>query len=171
MKNNQIVPTYTGISGSDIFGDISVPGSGPMSNSGVLVCNNGPRGAQVSLAHLTDGSSNQILIGEQSDWGFAPGGNSVDIRVAITYSGWMGCNWGDRLMNMTTVRYPINFKDSTVNGMNADDGNNKGIQSAHSGGAHVLMADGRVNMLSENLDITTLKRLCSKNDGEIVGDF
>ena len=174
LKNNQVIPTYTGISGNDTFlvgSQTSNPGSGIMSCTGVLIPNNGPTAAKISFASIKDGTSNQILIGEQSGWGFAPGNPQVDIRVAITYSGWMGARWGDRLMNMTTVRYPINFRDSTVNGMNADDGNNKGIQSAHVGGAHALMCDGTVKFLSQTLNLPTLKNICSRSDNTAVGEF
>ena len=45
------------------------------------------------------------------------------------------------------------------------------IQSVHSGGAHVLFADGRVQFLSENMSLDTLKMLATRDDGQIVGDY
>ena len=176
LVNNFACPTYAGISGNDTFlaGTVNVvtPGSGTMSCTGVLIPWNSPNnGGKVSVANIKDGTSNQILVGEQSGWGFAPGNPQVDIRVAIAHTGWMGSNWNDRHMNTTTVRYPINFRDSTVSGMNPDAGNNKGIQSAHTGGAHVLMCDGTVRFLAQVLNITTLKNLSSRSDNTPVGEF
>ncbi|MFM9961123.1 MAG: DUF1559 domain-containing protein [Planctomycetaceae bacterium] len=176
LVNNFACPTYAGISGNDTFlagtANVSVPGSGPMANTGVLIPSNAPSfGGKISIAHIKDGTANQFIIGEQSNWGFAPGNPQVDIRVAIAHTGWMGSNWGDRHMNTTTVRYPINFRDSTVNGMNPDAGNNKGIQSAHVGGAHVLMCDSTVRFVAQTIDITTLKNLCTRTDNTPVGEF
>jgi prepilin-type processing-associated H-X9-DG protein len=171
FKNNQIIPTYVGIAGNNLvsLGTAGI-GSGQMSSAGILIPDNAGQGA-LSLASIGDGSSNQIMIGEQSGWGFAPGNNQVDIRSAITYSGWMGARWNDRYMNATAVAYPVNFKDSTATGMNADDGNWKGIQSQHANGAYVVMADGHVQFLSANMDLTTLKNLCSRADGNLIGEY
>jgi prepilin-type N-terminal cleavage/methylation domain-containing protein len=174
FKNNQVIPTYCGIGGNDLVGATGLLGTGgingKMSNSGILIPANSGQAA-LSLAMIGDGSSNQLMVGEQSGWGFAPGNNQVDIRVAITYSGWMGASWNDRYMNATAVMYPINFKDSTAIGFGADDGNNKGIQSAHAGGAFVVLTDGHVKFLSDAMDLITLKNLCSRNDGNLVGEY
>ncbi|MES2793635.1 MAG: DUF1559 domain-containing protein [Planctomycetota bacterium] len=43
--------------------------------------------------------------------------------------------------------------------------------SLHVGGCHALLGDGSVRFLSENIDGNTLRRLCSKADGEVVGEF
>jgi prepilin-type N-terminal cleavage/methylation domain-containing protein/prepilin-type processing-associated H-X9-DG protein len=43
--------------------------------------------------------------------------------------------------------------------------------SMHMGGCHVLMADGAVRFLSENVDATTRTRLAYMADGAVLGDF
>jgi prepilin-type N-terminal cleavage/methylation domain-containing protein len=43
--------------------------------------------------------------------------------------------------------------------------------SLHVGGCHALLGDGSVRFLSENIDGNTLRRLCSKSDGEVVGEY
>lgn len=175
LKTNQVIPTYVGIAGADlgnnglmIVGSVANPASGTMTDNGVLIPTNCPQAAKIGFRDIADGSSNQIFVGEQSDWGYSATSINVDIRTAITYSGWMGASWNDRYMNMTCVKYPINTKNSALSGFNADDGNNKGIQSAHVGGAHVLMGDGVVRFLSENINLTTLLYLCSRADGNTV---
>ncbi len=45
------------------------------------------------------------------------------------------------------------------------------IFSFHTGGAHVLLADGSVRYVSENLDYKTLRALVSSGGGEVVGEF
>jgi prepilin-type N-terminal cleavage/methylation domain-containing protein len=43
--------------------------------------------------------------------------------------------------------------------------------SLHVGGAHALLGDGSVRFVSENTDTQTVRKLCSKNDGEVTGEF
>jgi prepilin-type processing-associated H-X9-DG protein len=73
--------------------------------------------------------------------------------------------------NITTVRYPINDKlwDAVSANGKSDFGRlNKPIQSAHSGGAGVLLADGSVDFLQDSLDISILRALAARNDGQSV---
>ncbi len=46
-----------------------------------------------------------------------------------------------------------------------------GPRSWHTGGAQVLMADGSVRLLSDNIDTALHRGLHSKDGGEVVGDF
>lgn len=43
--------------------------------------------------------------------------------------------------------------------------------SLHEGGAHLLLCDGSVRFLSENLDVILYDSLTSRNGGEVVGEF
>ena len=43
--------------------------------------------------------------------------------------------------------------------------------SLHTGGAHVVLGDGTVRFLSENIDISTLTWLCRSGDNQTVGEF
>ncbi len=47
----------------------------------------------------------------------------------------------------------------------------QGFKSRHVGGAHVLLCDGAVRFLSENIDYMTYQRLGERQDGEPVGEF
>ena len=176
----QLVPSYVGIAGDDIYlsGSQALTSSsgatlGVISSTGALVCTNSAGGGAISLAAILDGSSNQLLIGEQSAWGYSATSQTVDIRTAYNWSGWMGCNWSDRLMNNTTIRYPINTRDSTVQGIyvSGNSANNTGMNSQHTGGAHSLLADGRVQFLGDATDLTLLKNLSTRADGNIIGEF
>ncbi|HQX52579.1 MAG TPA: DUF1559 domain-containing protein [Planctomycetaceae bacterium] len=43
--------------------------------------------------------------------------------------------------------------------------------SLHTGGCQALLGDGSVRFLSENLDRQTVRRLCARNDGQVLGEF
>jgi prepilin-type processing-associated H-X9-DG protein len=47
----------------------------------------------------------------------------------------------------------------------------KGMPSGHTGGSHVLFADGSVKFISETVPSETLRALLTRNRGETVGDF
>jgi len=45
------------------------------------------------------------------------------------------------------------------------------VGSLHTGGAHVLMGDGAVRFISENIDATTRNNLAYIADGNPIGEF
>ena len=133
----------------------------------------------INFKDMTDGTSNIIMVSEQSDFAM----NTTNQQVMITNNhGWMmgtdnlSQTGSPRRFNLTTVRYAPNaVKRSGAVGALAgvcnNDGANNGIFSPHSGGVHALMGDGTVRFLSENIELGTLKRLCTRNDGQVVGEF
>ena len=48
---------------------------------------------------------------------------------------------------------------------------NSGMGSAHPGGAHVLLADGAVAFLDDNIDFVTFNYLGNRRDGATVGPY
>ena len=184
--------TYTGISGaadgnaSNVFSAKEVQAfttGGWGSTGGILIEYRG-----IKMSEITDGTSNTIAIGEQSDY-LSPRG-----KVPSTWtSSSSPCEFGDcrsdcghgfpmgpapsswstdgRTFNLTCVYHPINYKSATGYGIPDNCGPNSPIQSAHPGGANVAFADGSVQMLSETLDMQTLRCLATRNDGLPVPDF
>jgi prepilin-type N-terminal cleavage/methylation domain-containing protein len=191
--------TYAGISGVAIgpmgFNTMSESARyGIVSSGGVMIPN-----GRVNFRDMTDGSSNTAMIGEQSDWGKQAGANK-DIRSGVSHSSWMGCTlpgwpanganaWGNadssvdnRTPVITTVRYQIGTKDMTSgaygniwlesNGTTSDMAANKPIQSAHAGGAFILLGDGHTKFLTQSIDMNSvLVPLCMKADGLVLGDY
>jgi len=123
-----------------------------------------PRSA-TGFRDVIDGTSNTIMLAETRDQG-APvwiDGSAASVAarwfngVPPTYSG-----------NSSS----INFKPYFVGyppTMAIDQ--NYGPSSQHVGGAHHLMADGAVRLISENIDYVVYENLVSKAGGEVVGDF
>jgi prepilin-type N-terminal cleavage/methylation domain-containing protein len=169
-------------------------GIGKTSGGGML----GPN-SFVKFRDATDGLSNTMMVGEQGfkiirvpvvngvySWIMAS-----DVRTinATDYTGWMiGCRVdgkppnmdpaGDdpdyRFFNVTTVRYRIRqepFADNIFPGMSSAMGANNPLGSFHVGGTHALLGDGAVRFLSENMDLETLKKLATRDDGQPIGDF
>jgi len=158
-------------------------GGGPASGGGMLF-----RGSKVKLTDATDGTSNTMLCGEQSDWMVASDGSKRQWTAAGLYGWSMGANsnnppngtaTGDnRQFNCTTIRYAINSKtgwstnggtatqsgDCTV-GVCYDMGNNIPLNSTHSGGCNVLMTDGVVRFVSSTVSLQILAQASIRDDG------
>lgn len=73
-------------------------------------------------------------------------------------------------MAITTVYPPnglreINACANSLSNYNAD------AQSEHQGGVHILLADGAIRFVSENIHLVTWRNLGDKADGQILGEF
>jgi prepilin-type N-terminal cleavage/methylation domain-containing protein len=129
----------------------------------------------LKMADLTDGASNIMIVGEQSGVGRDANGNSVTIN---NHQGFM-CSMivttptsgTQRIFNLTTIRYPPNTTETALPGIMNNDGQNNGIFSSHVGGVHILLGDGSVRFLSENVALTTVKRLATRDDNVPLGEF
>lgn len=177
-----MMPTYVGISGAATRNGGSNPDAestytGIMASSGLLVPNR-----SFAIADAQDGASNTMVVAEQSDFAMASGGR-VDLRSSNSFGAWVGStgpgvpgdgSWFCRTFqtwNITTIRYPVNFLDATgmslgASGLGPLNGSNRPIQSAHTGGANVLLADGSVQFLSESMNFELLTSLANRNDGQ-----
>ena len=182
------MPNYVGIAGAATAGANVNPFAentyhGIMSSSGVLVPNR-----SVRIAEITDGASNTMMVGEQSAYSRASGSSKVDLRSSNSAGGWVGTTGrgvpGDgtwfcthyQTWNVTTVRYPINFRDATNitsggGGLSPLDGSNRPIQSVHDSGAHILLADGSVRFVQDTIDYNVLTNLANRNDGQEIGNY
>ena len=57
------------------------------------------------------------------------------------------------------------------NNCNFDGRGMHGARSLHTGGVHILLADGAIRFVGENIDWTTWNRLGARADGGTVGDY
>ncbi len=143
------------------------------STGGILVPQRG-----ILIRDISDGTSNVAMIGECSDF-FTSDGTPTGTTVQVnTNHGWMMGTpsaaeriTGNRTFNITTVRYPPNTKNNSLPGTGNNDGENNGIYCSHTGGVHVVFADGSVHFLSENISMLTLRQLCTRHDGATLGEY
>lgn len=181
---------YVGIMGStdgNGFTNTSARLGATSSPSGTILAAGGLFGplSAYAIKDVTDGTTNTMIIAETSNWGKDASGNKVNptgphgvmmgSNTLRTLDNCGGCGV-DRQFNLTTVRYapnaPAVFED-TVNwpGVGFNYGNNNPLSSAHTGGIQVLLTDGSSRFLSNNLDMLTLRLLCNRDDGRVLGEF
>ena len=200
---NLLAPSYVGISGaapggtfteSRIVTDVGAgvgggapAGYGIQSWGGMLIIND-----YVKIRNVSDGTSNTMMIGEQSDflvdatgarvqlphhWGFLMG--AIDMGVVDQWTDTdfptaPGGTPNGGAYNLTTVRYPPTASSVTAeltDGVTGDVGYNIPLNSAHPGGSQALVADGSVHFISANIDMDTLRVLATRDDDCILGEW
>jgi len=155
--------------------------------SGGTYCNNGVMVIyrSIKIRDITDGTSNTIVIAEQSG---QVNGSENSANALGGWHGWVhnsgeaidpGTNLSTLtsvsgyLGGMTTFRHPVNsfWLTGAHGSANSEYKVNTVLNSFHEGGTHVLLSDGAVRFVSENLDLDTMRRLCVRDDGYVVGEF
>jgi len=125
-----------------------------------------PDGNVFRMRDITDGTSNTVMVGE------------AEYRLDAN----QGCNICDRFLF-----YHMNFDSGDGSDYSETMGstyfriNNLGVNntareisygSFHTGGANILMADGTVRFVSENINLEDIWRaLGSRDGGEVIGEF
>lgn len=151
------------------------------------------RGSSTRFRDITDGTTNTIfmaetLFGERGpdtatlvnpdrqlkrvSGGGPCSATSDDLvaRVATGYEGRRAGGWIRNIGYNTLVNgyFPPNSPEPDV----AHHGEVvSGPRSWHVGGANILLCDGSVRFLGENIDLTTLRNLFSRADGAVLGEF
>jgi len=133
----------------------------------------------LSIRDAIDGTSNTLLVGEISNFIMDPTTNlPQDARGAKNWGWSMGTHssWQNNWQSATvTVRYPPNAPVAGFSGVKHVGGDhergNCPLASAHTGGVHVLLADGVVRFVSDNINMDTLTYLAVRNDNRTVGEY
>ncbi len=164
---------YVGIGGAYSDGAIAAidtnavvnPSYGTMGQNGMLQI-----GKAMSMRDCTDGSSNTLIVGEDSgmianvDRRKNLGGAWGGMRPVATDGGnGYGCG------GVVTIRYASNPR--TAPSFTGAGFNNGPLTSFHVGGVHVLLTDGAVRFISDNINLATLLSLGAASDGLVVGEF
>jgi len=110
------------------------------------------------IADISDGPSNTIAVFEHMHW---RGGNGATFDNRLSdYAAWMS-----PLGAVHNLRNPINNKNPAWM-QGANDLRCETMSSYHTGGAHALYGDGRVEFISENIDHYVRYKLAVRNDGQ-----
>jgi prepilin-type N-terminal cleavage/methylation domain-containing protein/prepilin-type processing-associated H-X9-DG protein len=102
-----------------------------------------------ALAHVTDGTSNTFLLGE-------------DIPSVNQW-----CSWPYANNAYGTCAIPPNVKKPGGGAYPADNWqNNFGFRSRHPGGVQFALADGSVRFVSDSIELKTYRALATRSGGE-----
>lgn len=137
---------------------------------------------------ISDGLSNTMLVGERSfrlpvaitvavnpTQGFG-----TDLMYAASWAGTARVWYDDAIDDVLgTGRAPINASPNIYQ----KDWRQQGLSSLHKGGVQIVMGDGAVRFVSENVEFRSnalnntsaadsiYERLISMNDGQVLGEF
>ena len=157
---------------------VSFQEGGYNSSNGVLYAN-----SEVTFDDITDGSSNVLLISEQSDFiEDAVTGEELDYRSSVKFGSFMGTNigvipeagtiWEDgdnnRSYNVTTIRQPINPSFVPGQGITERGGPNNPISTAHPVTAGVVLCDGSTHSFTIDTMLDVLLNMGRRSDGAVV---
>ena len=126
------------------------------------------------IRDMTDGSSNCMVFGEYS--GRAKGTTGTkqtegEANSSTNGQPWYGFYEGDSASGATwhahkTVAYAPNLYWYPTVMINQ-----QSLKSEHTGGIQILMGDGSVRFISDNIDLTTYFNLADISDGFTTGEF
>ena len=144
------------------------------------------------MKHATDGTSNTLIVAEQSGQVTRPTTPTEKSDIRSNYYGawtgfsglarsdntllnvpppWPGGDNGDCwATGITCVRYSPNTKIGGPGALQPYEANTI-LNSFHTGGINVLLADGAVRFISDNINFTTLTGLSTSDDGTVLGEF
>ncbi len=157
--NGRAPGTYAVSTGSlDPYGTFATgnPNNGAIINYG---------SGSTAMRDLIDGASNTLLAGESAwnfaDYTFTSGPCNGQIRWGFTY-------WSSP--------YPLATAFTTLGPFNprkrdGDSNRLANFRSEHIGVVNMLLGDGSVRYLSENIDHGLLDALATRNGGEVIGSF
>jgi prepilin-type N-terminal cleavage/methylation domain-containing protein/prepilin-type processing-associated H-X9-DG protein len=127
-----------------------------------------PHNVARTIGDIRDGTSNTIVVAEQSDWCVNLVGQQTDCRSSggSFYYGFYN-DGNRRLFNLTTVRHPLNTKSTAAAGVGGGGSwqlNNNALQSAHPGGVMAAFADGSAHFLAESASFDVVCHLADIDD-------
>ena len=158
------VNDYAGNGGS--YGNWGATTSPVNSLDGVLTPSG--TGPAISFANITDGSSNTLLVSEKwlyKDWYDC---RTSGVETCIDNEGW--CNGWDN----DTICYSGSLTNNAYSSVLPQPDTLTGWEcgyifgSAHPSGVTGLLCDGSTRFISFNIDATTWKYLCCRNDGNSI---
>ena len=138
------------------------------------------------IADITDGTSNTMMIGELAGRNILYRTGNLTVPVSDTESLWQSVFGGGAWADPANGQWKLSGRAADGTGtvgpcvMNCSNARVKygdptqysaGLYSFHTGGAQVLLCDGSVRFLSQNIDNRTMIALVSAQGGEVVGDF
>jgi prepilin-type N-terminal cleavage/methylation domain-containing protein/prepilin-type processing-associated H-X9-DG protein len=127
--------------------------------------------SETTLPDITDGTTNTLLMGEQTLELF----NGTTTSWA--YAGWVSV--GIDPVGGWNVTYPAtglnvwNYNNNTspLNNVPGRRATWYNAASLHTGGVNFVMADGSVRFIQQSIDVPNLTRMCRMADGEVIDNM
>ena len=120
------------------------------------------------IHQITDGTSNTVLLFESMHWQFSRNGAGL---LLTDRNPRIDANWSSALGAVNSMRNPINNRNPAWQPTDKNDPRCSGPSSNHVGGCQVVLCDGSVRFLSENIDNRTRYDLACRSDGNVLGEF
>jgi len=123
------------------------------------------------IAQISDGTSNTIHVGEvfrgKSFFNLCANADQTGLRCHRWFeeSGWCGADTS-RPPNHS-IRDEVDWTDENTSGQSGS----RPVSSSHTGGAHVLMADGAVKFASSNVDLNAWRNAGSARANDVTSEF
>ena len=130
-------------------------------NNGVMFLN-----SSIGFRQIRDGASNTIMVGEKcvmedaNELGWMSGTKSTLRNTGVAIS--KGWDVGGDAPGAARFRKPLPPPSDT---------DTSGYSSYHTGGSQVVLADGSVRFLSENINLPIYANLGNRADMEFTGEF
>jgi prepilin-type N-terminal cleavage/methylation domain-containing protein len=138
---------YVGNWGTEELDDACIPGQ-PCVSDGPFFLN-----SRIRFRDMKDGTSNTFMVGERR--------HDKGLEWNATWTG--AVPEGEE-----SLARILGVADHTPNHRSA---HMEDFSSWHTGGIHMLVGDGHVKFISENIDESTYKALATVNSGDQVGSF
>jgi prepilin-type N-terminal cleavage/methylation domain-containing protein len=177
---NRVPVSYRACSGSNAKSDDLSTIPAPYAKDFALELQSGLDGmfygcSSTRFADIVDGTSNTIMIAESStDPDFVKDGQGMDYwAIGAPQTGNWDCIPGDLggteySEGLGSTFSPINSRfNPAVHGVLME----MSFGSWHQGGAQVVLGDGGVRFISENINMDTYHNLGTMNDGLVIGEF
>ena len=181
--DNQGIPgrvpnSYRGCAGSDVYSDdiSTIPaGSPPGARALEERFLNGMffGDSSVRIADVLDGTSSTVMIGESyTEVNYTKDGQGMDFWQfgSPQSGGWVpgGLGGTEYTEGLGSTGPKLNSRlDPTVHGIIME----MAFGSYHPGGAMFGLADGSIRYISNTIDLNIYHGICSRDEGEVVGDF